>query len=267
MNSKDEIDNLRAAMGTLPSQNNSSELKDSIRECLICGREYMSIGKHIRTHNITVEKYIKKYYKLICNCGCNKEVVKKNYRMSDLLKKHYIVGHVCHNKLKSSNSMKNAWKKGLFKNRKQTKEHKKWVLNDESKKNISNGMKKLYKDVNYKKYWMKNNLEKNLNKIFNVKTKTKLEIEVEKILKRFNAKYIFNYRIENKFFDFKIDNLNVLIEVDGEYWHNKDVVVKNDIYKNNLAEKHCFKIYRIKESELKNIKNVENKIFNILKNG
>lgn len=62
-----------------------------------------------------------------------------------------------------------------------------------------------------------------------------------------------------RYYDFHLIEYGVLIEVDGEYWHDTQgkpsyVILmskKNDMLKNWLAKKEGFKLIRIKEKQLK----------------
>jgi hypothetical protein len=72
------------------------------------------------------------------------------------------------------------------------------------------------------------------------------------------------FRLENRYFDYKIDN--DLIEIDGNYWHAKNITnnfyadqfinLANDVYKNHIAEKNGYNLYRIWEDNIDNIKTI-----------
>jgi len=78
-----------------------------------------------------------------------------------------------------------------------------------------------------------------------------LKIEYEREVP---LKYLQGYR----YYDFKLIDHNVMIEVDGAYWHSSKgkpsyaimMAKKNDLTKNWLAKKEGFKMLRIKEKEL-----------------
>jgi len=78
----------------------------------------------------------------------------------------------------------------------------------------------------------------------------KIEYEREKPLK-----YMQGWR----YYDFNLIDYNILIEVDGAYWHGdvgskasyaNMMAKKNDLTKNWLAKKEGFTMLRIKEKEL-----------------
>lgn len=78
-----------------------------------------------------------------------------------------------------------------------------------------------------------------------------IEFETQKILGR-------------KIYDFYIPSKNMIVEVDGDYWHANPLIyegkqlnktqarnVKNDKYKDALAKGHGFEIERVWENDLK----------------
>jgi very-short-patch-repair endonuclease len=81
---------------------------------------------------------------------------------------------------------------------------------------------------------------------------TKPELEVEGILIEMNIKYEKQFRIENtrKFYDFYLPENNMLIEVDGRYWHNIPGARERDIIKNELAKSNGYKLVRIWDDEI-----------------
>lgn len=95
----------------------------------------------------------------------------------------------------------------------------------------------------------------------------KIEYEREKPLK-----YMKGYR----YYDFSLIEHNILIEVDGKYWHDSKgkpsyaiaMAKKNDITKNWLAKKEGFTMVRIKEKELtENYNQVKENISSLIEEG
>ena len=91
------------------------------------------------------------------------------------------------------------------------------------------------------------------------KRKTKPEIRMEKILKSFFPNTQYNFELGGKFYDFYIPEKHLLIEVDGIYWHGRDVkkldltqkrVRINDRFKNILATECGYKLLRFWEDEI-----------------
>jgi len=94
---------------------------------------------------------------------------------------------------------------------------------------------------------------------------TKPELEMEKLLKESNIKYKKQYwQRDSKrivFYDFILWDYNLLLEVDGDYWHANPKIyssmneaqrknVNNDKYKEKLAKDRGFLIFRAWESEI-----------------
>ena len=90
---------------------------------------------------------------------------------------------------------------------------------------------------------------------------TKPELLVQNLLKKNNIEFVTPFVFENKIFDLYIPKYNVIIEVDGCYWHSKNVKVenmdkqqfrrwKNDRFKENLVKKNNMKLIRIWEDEI-----------------
>ncbi len=72
---------------------------------------------------------------------------------------------------------------------------------------------------------------------------SKAEREFVKIIEeRYDVKLQKQFRIEHGVYDIKHEN--ILIEVDGKYWHSTDDAQKRDKYKNRLAKKYGYKLYR-----------------------
>lgn len=88
---------------------------------------------------------------------------------------------------------------------------------------------------------------------------TKPEILVARILKKNKYKFVSEYRILGKYYDFYLLDLNVLIEVDGLYYHNKEGKfssvmhlknMANDKFKEFIARSKNIPLIRIWEDEI-----------------
>lgn len=92
---------------------------------------------------------------------------------------------------------------------------------------------------------------------------TKPELEVEQIFIDNKISYQKQFLLENRLYDFYLPDHNILLEVDGTYWHCKperypngpknsiqEKSIKTDIVKNELAKKFGFKLVRIWEDEI-----------------
>lgn len=99
-------------------------------------------------------------------------------------------------------------------------------------------------------------------------TGTKPELKFAELLKENNIDYCTQYWINwkrgwKKFYDFYLPNIDTLIEVDGVYWHGKNLdddklneqqtkTRENDKVKNQLALDQNYRLIRIWEDEIDN---------------
>ena len=125
-----------------------------------------------------------------------------------------------------------------------------------------------------KKIPMSDYLKKNASKMSGKMTWP--EKEFQKMLKELKVKFETQKIVGTKIFDFYIPHLNLLVEVDGNYWHGdkekypilnntQKRAIKNDIYKDSLARGLGYSIERVWESDLKeNRDNVKNRFIKIL---
>jgi very-short-patch-repair endonuclease len=96
---------------------------------------------------------------------------------------------------------------------------------------------------------IKNNVQK--------KKDSKLELDFKKFLNTNNIYYEHQYIINDDLYtgswtyDFYIPSLNLLVEMDGEYWHKKPETINRDIIKNKLAKKFNFLLLRISDSDIR----------------
>lgn len=98
--------------------------------------------------------------------------------------------------------------------------------------------------------------------------KTKPELEFKKLLEENSINFVFQKDVQwkrgwKKWYDFYIPEYNMLIEIDGVYWHGKNVHTKdlnkqqwntrkNDRLKNYLAKIKGYKLLRIWSDEIEN---------------
>lgn len=106
-------------------------------------------------------------------------------------------------------------------------------------------------------------LEKNAKKMSTKMTWP--EKEFKKLLKELKVKHEVQKVVDNKIFDFYIPEWNLLVEIDGDYFHaNPEVTdmnkingmqkknMRNDNYKNSLANTMGYGLERVWENDLKN---------------
>jgi len=77
---------------------------------------------------------------------------------------------------------------------------------------------------------------------------TSIERKVKSQLSKNNIRFIQQWPIDNKFIcDFFVPDLNLIIECDGDYWHNKPNVEIRDNNKNETIYKQGYNLIRIPE--------------------
>lgn len=103
-----------------------------------------------------------------------------------------------------------------------------------------------------------------------------LEIRIKQILIRRKIPHIWQYWIDSKSYDFKILEANLILEIQGDFWHanphlyrpddmlhfpeghtEAEDVWKRDQKKRELAEKHGYFVFYIWESDIKQMNDSE----------
>lgn len=278
-------------------------------KCQICNQE-MSFGRikrHIKTQhkNINVDQYIKTYWSTLplhkpCEV-CNENIVYKyqtcskecqsikasnerkgkskpegfmsNEHRSKISKARVgtIVSKETGNKISKSSTgiSRNKGKQPML-GKKQT---------EYQKQKVRERLKEYYAKGN--EPWTKSNphTPETIEKIFKKRKMNKLETFISKILDKNNIQYIYQFFLSKdgicKSYDFKIKDTNILLEINGDYWHGGpsldkhfyklDEVKDNDEFKKSFAESNGFRLVRIWESEIHNDPNIVLKAINIYK--
>lgn len=262
-----------------------------------------SLRSHsLQKHNITSEEvyvdYVLNGLKPKCECGCggHPNFITINKGFSTFIKSHHNRVPGKNNFHKTSDTHKKAvetqkknWKDGKYKGwwedktpetlkkiesikeklrnnkergRKISEKLKGVPKTDESKQKLSITQKKRYnnnpklRDSCSKRRieWLKSKQSKK---------KSKIEIKFESILKLLNVNFEFQYEFKNRLFDFYIKKLNILIEVDGDFYHcnpnskfgevkyeTQKLTIQNDEYKNKICENHNVKLLRYWEKDI-----------------
>jgi very-short-patch-repair endonuclease len=233
-------------------------------KCIRCNKEFESfkaLSKHTgRTHKISSDifyiEYILKGNQPICKCGCGQ---KTNYRIGKQFQQDrfadYIQGH--HVKGKGFYT-KEGIEKSVATNRKQfldgREQWNKGVSYEESygkiraielKNNLSNNKErgdKISKALTGKpkseihRRKLLPGLAKNRKEILKGNP-SKLEHQFARMLDVMCITYDRQYELNGLSYDFKIKNKNILIEVDGDYYHsNPDIYDEKDL--NNMQKKN-----------------------------
>lgn len=223
-------------------------------KCNNCNIEFKSY-KGLQTHNSKahdipgVETYVNFHFNgewPVCKCGC---MEKLNYHGGKF--GEYIRGHKARvsggfyseeGAKKSAATRKEKFKSGEIvqwnKGKKYTEEQlsaiQESAKNPERRKKISEsltGKKKSAEHVakikaDRQKYWgnIENRTAQRIRRVAYMTTvlrkkKTKLEKEFESMLQALNVDYIYQYVVNGYNYDFYIPSKNILIEVDGDWWH------------------------------------------------
>jgi len=82
------------------------------------------------------------------------------------------------------------------------------------------------------------------------KKDTKPELAFEKILQERHIEYQKQFKLCHKFYDFYLPHKNLLVEIQGDYWHNIEKVKIKDKFKKELAKKYGYSLAVIWEHNL-----------------
>jgi len=261
-----------------------------------------SLLTHSRKHGLNSESFYLEYklnnIKPTCKCGCGEETEYISFKKGF---NDYIIGHHArvHNNwghnpeaLKKSQETKRqkwdngeyeAWNKGMTYEEiygvEGAKEMREMLSSEERCKNVSDAMsgrtlskehsRKLRKINN--EYWSKseNRLEQRKRTIDRLQKRqfneiSNLERNFKYLLDELGISYTHQYKLSYYLFDFRIKDTNILIEVDGDFYHcNPDIydepvsevqvsVIENDKKKNVVAKNKEFKLVRFWEYDIIN---------------
>lgn len=281
--------------------------------CTDCQAEfesYKGLQTHCsKTHKIPgAQTYVD--YKLNgiwpeCKCGCNEKLNFQNGRFGEYIRGHKAKvsgGFYTEEGIKkSTDTRKNQFASGervqWNKGKKYTEEQYQAILkgaqSEARTEKISKaltGKKKSPEHVekiraDRKKYWG-DQVNRDIQRLRRVhymekhlqKKKTKLEKLFEDILNSLGIEYVFQYPVNGYNYDFYITNKNLLIEVDGDWWHcnesagftpvydSQKHTIEHDKIKNQWAIDNGYKLIRFWESDINNNRiDVVEKLIEIMK--
>jgi len=263
-------------------------------DCNIELKSYKGLQAHnSKTHKIQgVDTHVNFYYNgewPLCKCGCNEKLNFQGGKFGEYIRGHKARisgGFYSKEGLEKSavtrreqftSGKRVQWNKGVSKTEVQMQACVKAAQNPERRKKISEkltGKKKSPGHVakikaDRKKYWRdqdNRNVQRirrsNYMKTYLIKTESKLETEFKKILDMLDIKYEFQYTVCGYNYDFYITNKNILIEVDGDWWHcNPDLeihpihesqkhTVEHDLIKNKIASDNRYQLLRFWEHDI-----------------
>ena len=218
----------------------------------------------------------------LCECGCGKEVKwhKTLYKFNSVLTGHNesifstgVYKESQETKEKRIKSIRKTYKEKGKKISKQISESLKETFDDKDKKELFSKLsKERWSDPDYRerlseshrKSW-NDNYEERYAKVFteefkqkiskanqqrDTKTKSEAEVKAFQYIKSYFKDAVDDYWLEvegrNKCYDVYIPQFNLLIELDGNYWHGRDRLVnfnkdqlksmKNDLIKNRVVD-------------------------------
>jgi very-short-patch-repair endonuclease len=130
----------------------------------------------------------------------------------------------------------------------------------EHQQKLNASIKKAWQSVELKEKQRENILNRFLEKKQN--KPTALEITFGNLLEVLKLKHQFQYIVDNRTYDFYLNDFNILIEVDGDFYHcnpkkykepiyeSQLVTIKNDALKNQIAKDHGVTLLRFWETDI-----------------
>ena len=244
--------------------------------CKLCNREFKELYSHVRnSHQINKDEYLSMF-------------PNSKMRIDSLIEINKQSGKYERNaeyRLKSSERFKKMHEEGVFKNVYTNERNKKiavkqknrWDKMSSEDRSLfwKNNVKKIRNTMGEDEY--RKHMGRNGAKAFADKTikHSNLELEICNEFTLAGIKTIPQYEIEGYYFDLYLPEFNILIEVDGDFWHPVSLsecqypFQKKNYYKDKIKNKICIKrdiqLIRIRESEKKSVHKVINDILNINK--
>ena len=241
----------------------------------------------------------------VCKCGCNEKLNFTAGKFGEFLRGHAarVNGgfYSIEGAIKSGNTRKKKfesgeltqWNKGRQLTEEELLKFQEIASNPTRRKKISDSLTGKKKSLEHiekikadrKKYWgqqihrdeQRHRRVKYMTESL-TKNESKLEKEFKKILDTLNIDYQFQYVVSGYNYDFYLPDKNILIEVDGDWWHcnpklniipihdSQKHTVAHDRIKNEVAKKNNFQLLRFWETDIVNNRfEVVGKLMEILK--
>jgi len=263
-------------------------------DCNIEFKSYKGLQAHnSKTHKIQgVDTHVNFYYNgewPLCKCGCMEKLNFQGGKFGDYIRGHAAKingGFYSKEGLEKSaetrreqfaSGERTQWNKGISKTEVQMKACIEAAQNPERRKKISEkltGKKKSPEHIakikaDRQKYWS-NQENRDAQRVRRskymsahlIKNKTKLEKEFQTILNSLGVSYIFQYAVNGYNYDFYIPDKNILIEVDGDWWHcnpklniqpvyeSQKHTIEHDLIKNKIALDNGYQLLRFWEQDI-----------------
>jgi very-short-patch-repair endonuclease len=257
---------------------------ENLFSCPSCNKEFTTwngLAKHTsRNHNLSGKELVMEYYNISeipkCKCGCGTECT---FDVGHSKFREYTKGHLArtnggfYSKKGSDKSAETRkvrfksgeiiqWNKGKSYTPEQLKSFQDAAIKPERRKKISDKLRGVPKSLEHinnlrlsRTKWMSEN---------QTKYESNLEKEFKAILDTLQIKYNQQYPVKYYCYDFNIQDTNILIETDGDWWHcnpNKGFepihesqihTVSHDKVKNEWAEKNGYTLIRFWEDDVMN---------------
>jgi|688.fasta_scaffold565584_2 very-short-patch-repair endonuclease len=268
-------------------------------KCNSCNIEFKSY-KGLQTHNSKthkipgVETYVNFHYNgewPVCKCGCMEKLNFQGGKFGEYIRGHKARvsgGFYSAEGLKKSAATRKdqfasgervQWNKGKKYTEEQLTAIQESAKNPERRKKISEsltGKKKSPEHIakikaDRQKYWgiQENRDAQRVRRSeymsnYLIKNETKLEKEFQIILNSLGISYIFQYTVNGYNYDFYIPAKNILIEVDGDWWHcnpnlgiepiyeSQKHTIEHDLTKNKIALDNGYTLIRFWEHDVVN---------------
>jgi len=211
--------------------------KGKYKLCGTCGKQIYVFPNRLKPKNFCSPKCrsldkdnIKKFVEIMKNCE-RKYVGSPGHKMSDKHKK------ILSERMKQHNPMKN--KSSIIK------------MQETKKKKYPNGIKQQHSKERRRKasIYMKNGGAVKARKA-NANSITSIEKKMMVILNDLGLDYEYNKIIDNHAVDFFIRQYNLIIECDGDYWHNYPIGLPKDKEQTKNYKGNGYKILRFWEREI-----------------
>ena len=263
-------------------------------DCNIEFKSYKGLQAHnSKTHKIQgVDTHVNFYYNgewPLCKCGCMEKLNFQGGKFGDYIRGHAAKingGFYSEKGLEKSaetrreqfaSGERTQWNKGVSKTEVQMKACIEAAQKPDRRKKISEkltGKKKSPEHIakikaDRQKYWS-NQENRDAQRVRRskymsahlIKNKTKLEKEFQTILNSLGVSYIFQYAVNGYNYDFYIPDKNILIEVDGDWWHcnpklniqpayeSQKHTIEHDLIKNKIALDNGYQLLRFWEQDI-----------------
>jgi very-short-patch-repair endonuclease len=82
------------------------------------------------------------------------------------------------------------------------------------------------------------------------KEKSKIELACEDLLNLYGVTYKCQVPISRYIVDYLIEDMDVVIEVHGGYWHSREKAMKRDARKRKLLEERGYRVIELKQKDI-----------------